>query len=551
MRKAIAGVLGLPVIVATYVALLARRPVALSTTAVAAIVGLLTIAAIGGTAPPITAYKTVPVDPHAAARMASSVVTDFGIHQTVRIDFSAAMDRTSVEAALRVSPAAAPTLSWLDEGRSLRIAPSGAWAPSRFYTVTIGREARDAAGTPLAEPLRVIFFTQDRPTVELALTDLVDEGTARPASALELRFSRPVDATSVARALRVTPATAGRLVATADPGQAGADRFLWVPDAPLAPGSPIGFHLAASVRDADGLRLTAPAHLSATVAARPRVVRSRPAKGGQGVDRDQTISVRFSEKMDRRTTQAALSVSGLDTKKGGRFRWAEGDTVLIFDPSKTFAYGAAVTIEVAGSARSSAGVPLADDLAAVAFRSAFRVEPKPPAPARPTTKPPTSGGGNTSSAPWLSVEKYYLGLLNCTRTGGWVQSDGSCVGYGSGRYSTYVAPLTLSAGISSRVARPYAQLLATRGICSHYADGDPGDRLNRRGYSSYRWAENLGCRSGNPYSAVLGSHLFFQSEMSANGGHWRNIKDARFSVVGVGIWVASGRVRLVSEFYDP
>ena len=551
MRKAIAGVLGLPVIVATYVALLARRPAALSTTAVAAIVVLLTIAAMGGTAPPITAYKTIPVDPHAAARMASSVVTDFGIHQTVRIDFSAAMDRTSVEAALRVSPAAAPALSWLDEGRSLRIAPSGAWAPSRFYTVTIGREARDAAGTPLAEPLRVIFFTRDRPTVSLALTDMVDEGTARPGSALELRFSRPVDANSVARALRVTPATAGRLVATADPGQAGADRFLWVPDAPLAPGTPIAFHLAASVRDADGSRLATPAHVSATVAARPRVVRSRPAKGGQGVDRDQTISIRFSEKMDRRTTQAALSVTGLDTKKDGRFRWAEGDTVLIFDPSTTYPYGAAVTIKVAGSARSWVGVPLADDPAAVAFRSAFRVEPKPTAPARPTTSTPASGGSSTSSAPWLSVEKYYLGLLNCTRTGGWVQSDGSCVGYGSGRYSTYVAPLAMSAGISSKVARPYARYEATRDICSHYADGDPGARLNRGGYSSYRWGENLGCRSGNPYSAVLASHLFFQSEMSANSGHWRNIKDARFSVVGIGIWVANGRVRLVSDFYHP
>lgn len=305
------------------------------------------------------------------------------------------------------------------------------------------------------------------------------------------------------------------------------------------------------MRDADGSRLATPAHVSATVAARPRVVRSRPAKGGQGVDRDQTISIRFSEKMDRRTTQAALSVSGLDTKKDGRFRWAEGDTVLIFDPSTTYPYGAAVTIKVAGSARSWVGVPVADDPAAVAFRSAFRVEPKPTAPARPTTSTPASGGSSTSSAPWLSVEKYYLGLLNCTRTGGWVQSDGSCVGYGSGRYSTYVAPLAMSAGIASRVARPYAKYLATRDICSHYVDGDPGARLNRGGYSSYRWGENLGCRSGNPYSAVLASHLFYQSEQSANSGHWKNIKDARFSVVGVGIWVANGRVRLVSDFYHP
>ena len=106
--------------------------------------------------------------------------------------------------------------------------------------------------------------------------------------------------------------------------------------------------------------------------------------------------------------------------------------------------------------------------------------------------------------------------MNCTRTGGWVTSGGNCSSPG-GRN---VAPLALNSGISSKVSRPYAKLLATRGICNHFIGGNPGDRLRRAGYNSYRWGENLGCRSGNPYSAVLGSHLFFQSEKPYNGGHY-------------------------------
>ncbi len=137
--------------------------------------------------------------------------------------------------------------------------------------------------------------------------------------------------------------------------------------------------------------------------------------------------------------------------------------------------------------------------------------------------------------------------MNCTRTGGWVTSDGSCSSPG-GRN---VAALKLNAGISTHVSRPYAKLLATRNLCDHFVGGTPGDRLRRAGYTSYRWGENLGCRSGNPYSAVLGSHRYFQSEKSYNGGHYVNLMDARFHQVGIGVWVSGGRVRLVVDFYTP
>jgi hypothetical protein len=180
------------------------------------------------------------------------------------------------------------------------------------------------------------------------------------------------------------------------------------------------------------------------------------------------------------------------------------------------------------------------------------------APAAASTTSPASGSAGatvttstTISKPWYSVEVYYLSLVNCTRTGGWVLKDGSCRGYGSGRYSRYVAPLRLTTGISDRASRPYASLLAVRGICSHTADHDPGYRLRRAGFTSYTWGENIGCGDGyaTAKASVLGSHLRMQAEKYTNGGHWRNIKSTRYHHVGIGIWRYSSRTRVVTDFY--
>ena len=158
-----------------------------------------------------------------------------------------------------------------------------------------------------------------------------------------------------------------------------------------------------------------------------------------------------------------------------------------------------------------------------------------------------------ASPTWLPTEQWYLGLVNCTRTGGWVLPDGSCRGYGTGRYSAYVRPLTRSAGISDHVSRPYARLLAVRNLCNHWYDGDPGGRLRRAGYYGYTWGENIGCRWGytTVRAAILASHLVFQAERATNGSHWQNIKNSRFTTVGIGIWKYGSQVRLVTDFYRP
>jgi uncharacterized protein YkwD len=191
-----------------------------------------------------------------------------------------------------------------------------------------------------------------------------------------------------------------------------------------------------------------------------------------------------------------------------------------------------------GAQRASLRQRVATVVAAAVFASGFgfAVAAATPAPAAAYTPP------------YESVEQYYLKLLNCTRTGGWVKSDGSCVGYGSGKYSAYVRPLGVSSGLSS-VARKWAKRLAIANACKH---GDFRARLLAAGYTSYTYGENIGCRNGESSTkvAVLKSHLAFQSEKSYGGGHWKNIKNKRYKWVGIGVWRDSGRTRLVTDFYS-
>jgi hypothetical protein len=161
---------------------------------------------------------------------------------------------------------------------------------------------------------------------------------------------------------------------------------------------------------------------------------------------------------------------------------------------------------------------------------------------------PLSAGAGTP--PWLGSEKFALFLVNCMRTGGYVRSDGTCAGYGSGRYSSYVAPLRLSGKTSWLTSRPWAKSLAIRSLCYH---GDPGARLRADGFTGWTWGENIGCRDGyaTAREAVLMSSRYFQAEKSSNGGHWKNIRNRNFRCVGIGVWRYNGRTRLVQDFTAP
>lgn len=552
MRKLFAAVLALPVIVGIYASaalqrsLVARLGVALGLGAFIAF-GVMSFARPTLT----TATRTTEIVPLTQAAFKSSISTNVAVDAPMTIAFTTAMARDSVATALTVDPPTPVRLSWDASGTTLTITPRDRWQAGTYHTITVQPGALALTGRPLTTPARAVFLTRAPGAAALAATDPVGKRVAADTS-FTLTFDRPVDPASLEAGVRLEPAVAGRIVA--QPSRDGATIFVFQPTTPLK--ADARYRLVVDgVKDADGLAI-ASSSLNVRILSAPEVVRFRPRDGTDKVERGTAVSVRFTTSMDRASTKRAFKVTAGGKAVDGKATFAENDTVLVFVPGSPLPYGATIVAKVAASAESRDGVSVAK-AADATFQTVEKPKPR-PAPKAPPKAPPKKstpsggssgggGGGSVGSGSWTAVERYYLGLMNCTRTGGWVTSTGSCSSPG-GRN---VAALKLSAGISSKVSRPYARRLARAGECTHFIGGTPGDRLRRAGYTSYRWAENLGCRSGTPYGSVLGTHRFYQSERPYLGGHYVNLMNSKYDRVGIGVWVSSGRVRLVVDFYHP
>ena len=537
MHKAAVALLAVPILSAVYLGALVRRSVVSRIGLAIAIGGLLGVGVIGAGLPTtISARPPTPVVPLTQAAFQTTVVTGHDLTAPVAIRFSTPMDPTSVASAVTVDPPTPVDLAWDASGRTLTISPQTHWSPGAYYTVSVQAGALAGTGQPLAQPARAAFLTRDATTSTVASTEPIGNRVSVD-SGFSITFAKPVDPDSVAKAIKVVPPVAGTLTVAGAPN--GPVQYTFRPVKPLAAGKTYKVTVA-GVIDEDGLALT-PVSMAVKTTNPPGVVRFRPQESATNTPRDAAISVRFTEAMDRRSTAEAFTVKIGGKPIKGTVSWAEGGAVLVFKPSNALPYGAAVVAKVDITARSATGAPMARS-----SRAIFKTIPKPP---KTTIAQPraTSAGGAVGGGSWGAVESYYLRLMNCTRTGGWVTSSGACNSPGGRR----VAALVMDSRISSRVSRPYARLLASRAACNHFLDGNPGNRLARAGLTSYRWAENLGCRSGNPSSAVLGTHLFYQSEKPYLGGHYVNLMNSAYDRVGIGVWVSGGQVRLVVDFYHP
>ncbi len=544
MRKYLVALLAIPVLAIVYGSTALRRS-ALARTGVAVGMGAILAFGVMSVVRPTatTASRPTEIVPLTQAAFQTTVATGVDVDMPVTLEFTTPMAPDSVASSISVEPATPVTLAWDPTFTTLTIAPSRHWTAGAYHTITVQPGALAQTGRPLTTPARASFLTRTPTIAVLAASEPVGKRVAAD-TAFTIAFDRDVDADTLESGITLDPPAEIRV--TAKSSADGMIQYTVAPTAALEPDTVYRL-VVDGVRDADGVEL-ATSSLEVRTSVAPTVVRFRPRDDTTSVERGAAISVRFTRSMDRASTKAAFAVTADGTALKGKVRFAEDDTVLVFTPDKQLPYDAKVVATVATSATAADGAPLAKEGRAT-FTTEKKAKPAAPSSGGGGSGGGSGGGGSVGSGSWKAVERYYLGLMNCTRQGGTVTSGGDCSSPG-GRDA---APLSLSAGISDEVARPYAKLLATRGLCSHFIGGNPGDRLRRAGYTNYTWAENLGCRSGNPYSAVLASHRYFQSERSwsPQGGHYVNLMNRKYDRVGIGVWVSSGRVRLVIDFYHP
>ena len=311
MRKATAAMLAVPILAFVSVAALLRRSaIARGTLAIGMALSLgIGLVAVGQPAATVATPPTAIV-PLSEADFTTAVATNQGVTEAVSIRFSAPMDHRSVAAAVRVEPATSTALSWDASSTVLTVAPADHWMAGTFHTVSVQAGALAASGQPLARPARAVFLTRAATPVSAAATDQVGTRVSTTSSFV-VSFPRPVDPATVSTAMRLDPPAAGTVVPVVRPGDMpdGPVEYRFIPDAPLQPNAAYRL-IVSGVRDLDGLPLDTLtlAVQTASAASGPTVVRFRPAANARNVARDAAISVRFTDRMDRRSTASALTV---------------------------------------------------------------------------------------------------------------------------------------------------------------------------------------------------------------------------------------------------
>lgn len=549
MRKLAAATLAVPVLGFVYLNSLVRRSVPVQLAALGLVVALVAGGLLIGLPAKSVSANSAPTYAPKAPTVQPNIVSDLGLTSAFSIDFSKPMNKASVAASIALVPYTDYNLHWDATGQTVSLVPTGHWAPGTYYTVDVAPTALDRDGLKVGELTQGSFLTLAGTTGKITATTPIGAFVA-PTTSFLVTFSGPVKLATVETAFNITPLVSGTLVGD-DPTDAGSQVFTFTPDEPLSTGTGYVVSFSAAVlNDASGAPLASVAPLTAATQIEPDVVRFGPRDGATAVDPDQVISVRFTTKMDEAKTGPAFTATANGKPVTGKLTWSEGDTVLAITPSAALPASAKVVATVSTAATAMNGLHMSEPASATfaVAKPAPKVTSAPKAPTT-TTKVPSTGGSAVGTAQWHAAEVYFLQLTNCTRTGGWVLDGGLC--RSSGPHTLPAArALVMDDGISANVARPFAEFMAERGILNHYANGTPAQRLAKAGYTSYIWGENIGSPS-SVMNGMVDVAQYFQSEAPSKGGHYRNLMNPSFDRAGVGVWVSSGRVRVVMDFYHP
>ncbi len=273
----------------------------------------------------------------------------------VELVFDQPMDADSVAQAFSISPPVKGTLKWADK-RTLVFTPAEPLTRGASYRVTVDPSARNAEGTPLADPIAFNFQTVGHLLVS-EVQPIPDSEDIAPDSSVTVVFNRPVvPLTAIGSQgelpdpLTFTPPVRGK-------GEwLNTSIYRFHPEGGFLPATRYTARITAGLHDTLGAPLAEDYTWTFTTL-RPAVLAWTPRTEAMHIGPHEVISVTFNQPMDHASVEAAFSLSLNDQPVAGTFRWAGGETPLAqetmaFVPAAPLPRNARPYAHLAASARA-------------------------------------------------------------------------------------------------------------------------------------------------------------------------------------------------------
>jgi uncharacterized protein YkwD len=527
--------------------------------------------------------EATPVTPESLLPDSVGIAVD--TQASITIPFETTMDPVSVESAFELSPAQPVRLTWDEGATTLTVTPTGRWRSDERYLVVIGSGAARSDGAAVRTSQRFSFTTSTAPTVtdfqvhvaggdrsanrastagqELSVRTAIaaDTGaraepdasghpigvgaTSQPpsrtatkvsaGSSISIDFNVRMDRADVERRFAIAPHVDGSLS-----WKGGS--LVFRPAERFQPGMRYTISLLGT-HDVAGNALAGDGNFSFVVQSGARLTKTVASVNAGATPA--TISMRFSQRMDRKATLRALRV--VDTLAGtrvaGTARWNKASTQLTFTPSQVLPASRTFEVSMANGGRDADGNIVKVRWSFTTPAAPVVIVPAAPAaPAVPAATPaaqPASAARTPAvppAAPATTLAGYALNQVNAAREA-----------YG-------FRPLVLDAKISA-VAASHALDQAQNGYFSHTGrDGSSRETRLRRGGVTWNWwtGENQCYHEGMSQQATLNwCHDQFMAEPYP--GHWNhkaNLLNPNARRMGIGIATVGGRTVITWNFAD-
>jgi Tol biopolymer transport system component len=184
------------------------------------------------------------------------------VESPIQVTFDRLMDPQSVISGLKLDPSFGYQVSW--KGEVMTITPSRALLYGTDYKLTIGDPAVDTDGSRLPDYVTT-FLTVGIGLRVTALVPAADVAGVSVHSQIAVVFDGPLDPSSIAGAIKITPPVSGstQVVAlpddrgppaqpTATPAGSGANVLLFTPDGPLAAHTTYSVTMSPTMRGTNG-----------------------------------------------------------------------------------------------------------------------------------------------------------------------------------------------------------------------------------------------------------------------------------------------------------